>query len=155
VYDPKKAEQQVRFILDYLIVKDSGPGVPFSEIASTNAQLLQSDYFLVLETVLQRLATLNKDSPPERAEDLVLGGYCSPVRLFVKKEPHSVKKFATTRWRLISNLDLVDQVIEKLLFNNQNKAEIRAWQTCPSKPGIGLSNDANLQSFYEAVRGKV
>jgi len=43
--------------------------------------------------------------------------------------------------RLISNVSLVDEVIDRLLFENQNEIEIENWYTCPSKPGIGFTDE--------------
>lgn len=64
-----------------------------------------------------------------------------PVRIFVKNELHSAEKVATGRMRLISSVSSIDQMVERVLGDDQNKAEIANWATCPSKPGLGLHDD--------------
>lgn len=107
-----------------------------------------TDRELVADAVIERLTVLGqKRFSTETPKDLILGNAASPVRFFVKSEPHSQSKFKTKRWRLISNIDLVDLLIEKLLFDVQNKTEIANWMDVPSAPGIDLSSDRALQNF--------
>jgi len=73
--------------------------------------------------------------------ELVLRGLCDPVRLFIKDEPHSLRKVSEGRFRLISNVSLVDQIIERFLFSAQNITEIEQYSNIPSKPGMGLHDD--------------
>jgi len=73
-----------------------------------------------------------------RGLDLIQAGLCDAVKLFIKTEPHKQEKLETGRYRLISNVSLVDQVVERLLNSPINKAEIEWWDQCPSKPGIGF-----------------
>jgi hypothetical protein len=81
---------------------------------------------------------------------LVQAGLCDPVRLFVKDEPHNIVKLSEGRVRLIMSVSLVDQLVERLLYTEQNKAEIKAWQEIPSKPGIGLHDDG-IQAILDSV----
>lgn len=81
------------------------------------------------------------------ASELIRNGLADPVRLFVKQEPHTLKKLNERRFRLISSVSLVDQIIERLLFGPQNQLEIALWPSIPSKPGMGLS----LRSQYEIL----
>lgn len=133
-------------ILDHRIKPSSGPGVPLSRLGASNAKLLETDRSLVVEAVLHRFNLLT-GKIPDSPEQILLGGFCDPVRLFVKSEPHNKKKFLTKRWRLIANLGLVDIIIEKLLFDKQNKREIANWRSCPSTPGINLSSPIELKAF--------
>lgn len=80
--------------------------------------------------------------PHELAVELVKCGACDPVKIFIKMEPHNRDKVTTGRLRLISSVSLVDQLVERVLFSNQNKREIRSWQLIPSKPGMGLDDDS-------------
>lgn len=91
--------------------------------------------------VAARLEALSQMSLEEKfsPEELVKRGYCDPVRLFVKQEPHPRRKIEQRRFRLISSVSLADQLVERLLFGYQNRLEIAMWQTTPSKPGMGLS----------------
>jgi hypothetical protein len=84
-------------------------------------------------------------------EQLVLFGLADPVRVFVKKEPHSNRKIKSGRWRLIFAVSIVDQIIERLLCSKQNKTEILNWETIPSAPGLSLSSDEKLRVIYQRM----
>lgn len=74
-----------------------------------------------------------------------------PVRVFVKNEPHNRAKLRERRYRLISSVSLVDQIIERLIFGPQNKVEIANWTHIPSKPGMGLSLDSQRKALWDEV----
>lgn len=99
---------------------------------------------LILSTPLEVLLSL---SPVE----LVQRGFCDPVKIFIKTEPHTAAKIASGKLRIISNVSIVDQLVERLLFSRQNKAEIANWEVCPSKPGMGL-HDAGMAIIWEIVQ---
>lgn len=109
----------------------------------------------VVRCVVERLRLL-ASVPSDRlerlsAEELVRGGFCDVVRLFVKNEPHSEEKLLKRRLRLISSVSLVDQLVERVLFTRQDQKEIAMWQIIPSKPGIGLDEDDQLVSIWSSV----
>lgn len=83
-------------------------------------------------------------------EELIQKGLCDVVKVFIKKEPHSLKKLAEGKQRIIASVSLVDQIITRVLCMKQNKAEINEWQSCPSSPGMGL-NDDGLQIIWETA----
>lgn len=139
---------KLHYLLDNVVKRASGPGVPLIQIAKTNGKLIDDSRELIIDAVIFRLQQLGlKDLTTETPQELILQYLASPVRFFIKNEPHSKKKFRTCRYRLISNIDLIDLLIEKLLFDGQNKAEIANWTECPSAPGINLSGDAALEGF--------
>lgn len=127
---------------------DSTPGIPYSLLGSTNKQVLDSSADFVVEQVVESL--IRKVTPSNRghlswsAKDLFTSGLRDPVRLFIKDEPHKLAKITSGKLRLISGVSLVDQLIERLLGSNQNNLEIANWDTCPSKPGLGLDDDGLL-----------
>jgi hypothetical protein len=84
---------------------------------------------------------------------LVRAGIRDPVRLFVKDEPHKLAKIEAGKLRLISNESLADQLFTRVLSYLQNKAEIRNWASCPSKPGVSLDDYGLeiLSTFFEAA----
>lgn len=57
------------------------------------------------------------------------------IRLFIKQEAHSEKKIREEKYRLISSVSVVDQIIDHMLFDEMNEAMIRGWFDMPSKPG--------------------
>jgi len=84
-------------------------------------------------------------------EQLVQRGLADPVKVFIKNEPHGIKKVQEGRYRIISSVSLVDQIITRMLCATQNKAEIAMWERCPSAPGIGL-HDEGLSIIWEHAK---
>jgi hypothetical protein len=72
------------------------------------------------------------------------------VRLFIKNEPHKKSKIESGFLRLISNVSVVDELIDRLLFSSQNEIEVDSWLDIPSKPGIGFTDDM-MQSLSDEV----
>lgn len=106
----------------------------------------------VVDAVIERVELLsNRQVYGKTAVELVEGGYVDPVRIFVKQEPHNIEKIKAGRFRLISSVSIVDQLVERLLFSLQNKTEIEVWEDIPSKPGIGLT-DESLHSVQAQAR---
>lgn len=107
------------------------------------------------DAVIDRLKLLSQYTPDNDVTpvDLIQEGLCDPVRIFIKKEPHKKSKILAKRYRLISSVSLIDQMIERLLFANQNKLEVENWTAIPSKPGIGL-NDVGLEIMYRTVENR-
>nr|WNK15295.1 MAG: RNA-dependent RNA polymerase [Polerovirus monocotyledonae 2] len=89
------------------------------------------------------------------AEQLVQNGLCDPIRLFVKGEPHKLSKLIEGRYRLIMSVSIVDQLVARVLFQNQNKREIALWRAIPSKPGFGLSTDEQTRDFVSSLSAVV
>lgn len=58
-----------------------------------------------------------------------------PIRLFVKPEPHTRRKIDQKRWRLISSVSLIDQIIDQMLFGEMNDSWVSSWFTSPLKVG--------------------
>ncbi|APG75722.1 hypothetical protein 2 [Hubei sobemo-like virus 20] len=107
---------------------NSSPGYPYLRQATNNRQLFTD---------------VDGNWLPDRVEwcwDLVsrrLGNLSSadPIRLFVKPEPHSLKKMHDKRYRLISSVSVVDQIIDHMIFGDLNDLLIKNWHVIPSKPG--------------------
>jgi hypothetical protein len=131
---------------------DSSPGMPFMSLGCVdNAQVFSRYPEQVKEAVWQRLMVLAYGNVEGmNAVQLVQSGAVDPVRIFVKNEPHNKLKLDQGRVRLISSVSLVDQIVERFLYTNQNKAEIDQWHSIPSKPGLGLDDDG-LQKLWDYV----
>lgn len=130
--------------IDRETVKDSTPGYPWSVLASDNEALEATNGDFLWQEVERRMNFIvdNFDrimvmSPVE----LVQSGAADPVKLFVKKEPHSAKKVASGMSRIIASVSIAYQKHVKLISMRQNKMEIIEWKTCPSKPGMGLHDE--------------
>jgi len=130
--------------------KDSSPGYPYMLEWRTNGDLIaawgaEALAGIALERVrgLSVAATLG-------AVEMVSSGLADPIRLFVKNELHSKEKVAQGRMRLIMSVSVVDQLVERFLFKDQNRAEIASWEALPSKPGLGLA-DEGLSSLLSQM----
>jgi hypothetical protein len=106
---------------------------------------------LIVMTVYARLEALSRADlgPDPTPVELVRSGLCDPVRIFVKQEPHPLRKINEGRFRIISSVSLVDQVVERVLFGYQNRLEISQWKQCPSKPGMGLSQEHQAKAVWD------
>lgn len=60
-----------------------------------------------------------------------------PIRLFIKPEPHSLKKIQEERYRLISSISVVDQIIDQMIFGFQNEAFLSNNHYTPVRVGWG------------------
>jgi len=104
--------------------------------------------------VAQRLRLLLfEDCTKLNAVELVKRGFCDPIKVFTKDEPHIILKIVQGRLRLICSVSVVDNLVERVLFRLQNRAEIMNWRSIPSKPGMGL-DDAPMEILYEDVRSR-
>lgn len=118
-------------------------------LAETNKELLDTHFEFIYGIVKDRVYKIlkYKITGKETPSDLIKKGLCDPVRVFIKNEPHSPKKLLEGRLRLISNVSLVDQVIDRIVSQVLNKREIACYKEIPSKPGIALTDeDAELLS---------
>lgn len=155
-WDTQEIKQKIQKIAEREIKSDSSPGVPLSCLGSTNGKVRNENMQLLVESTYARLELLSRVelSTDVTAVDLVEMGLCDPVRLFVKQEPHPRRKIESRRFRLISSVSLVDQLVERILFGYQNKLEIQSWRTCPSKPGMGLSESSQAKAIWDDIKYK-
>lgn len=133
----------------------SSPGMPYCLHAPTKAEVIQRQHDVIIEIVLTRLdalASFDKSEIPDDPVELLRSGLCDPVRVFIKNEPHSIEKIVNGRGRIISNVSMADEIIDRLLCSVQNYAEIDDWQNIPSKSGMGLSTDAQTKALFEPMK---
>lgn len=133
-------------------VPTSTPGVPLAGVAPNNRRLLEEFLQLAAEAVVERLeemlevealASLSYD-----AGTLVRRSLRDPVKVFVKNEPHKRMKLLLERYRLISCVSFVDQIIERVLYTPQAKLEISLWRHLLVKPGMGATDD-DFRSIWD------
>lgn len=116
-------ERVVKEKLDW----NSSPGYPFLMRAPTNRILFKVEEGIPLQQEVDRMWLLLQNRLEERDAD--------PVRLFVKPEPHKVKKLDSHRYRLISSVSVLDQIIDHMLFGELNQSLIDNWPFIPNRPG--------------------
>lgn len=155
-WDSIEIKRDIETICTSFIKRDASPGVPLAALAPTNGPLLDNHLDLVVELAYARLMLLasDVDLTSATAVQLVQLGVVDPVRLFVKQEPHKKTKIAEKRYRLISSVSVVDQVVERLLFGFQNHLEIDNWFQIPSKPGMGLSLEKQARILFSDLSMK-
>lgn len=130
------------------VKRSSGPGFPYLAQYSTNAAVIAAlGEEHIIELTVQRIELL-ESAPWELFEDdsitpldMVMMGLCDPVKVFVKGELHSAKKVAEKRMRIICSVSLIDQMVERVLNEGQNSAEIFNFEHLASKPGMGLHDE--------------
>lgn len=149
----------IKAVLPSLNFKSS-PGVPWHNLGRTKGDVIERHSELLIDAVLARLDVLgsdvfSQDAYYDNPVELVKIGAVDPVRLFVKDEPHDVQKARMQRWRLISSVSVVDEIIERLLGSAQNNLEINNWTTCPSKPGMGLTDDKSIEALWSFLEPKL
>lgn len=135
----------------YLNLKAS-PGLPFAELATTKGALIENYAPLVIDTVERRLKVLfHNDSSLLTPVELVQRDHMDPSRLFVKDEPHPIEKLKEERYRLITSASIVDEIIYGLVFRRQNQLEIDLHNEIPSKAGMGLSTDSQVEDVWKYI----
>nr|UHS71597.1 MAG: putative RNA-dependent RNA polymerase [Barnaviridae sp.] len=154
------ADLIVAFDLPGIVERDvqpnSSPGVPYVKLARKNSELFSSEANrgLIFSAVVQRVRRILSYTISEltdmSASDFVKLGLADCVKAFIKNEPHKVAKIESGKLRIISNVSIVDQLVERVLCAKQNKLEIKRWKTTPSKPGMGL-HDEGLRELYSEV----
>lgn len=120
----------------------ANPGLPLCALAKSKGDLMELCPNFVMDLFIERLRKLSSaDLSDETPLWLVQNGFCDPVRVFIKNEPHKVTKIMEGRSRLISNVGVVDELIDRLLSMHQIEQEISRYQTIPAKAGLGFTDE--------------
>jgi len=106
---------------------NSSPGFPYYYNFANNGQFFSVKEGVVDDKRLLEVWPLVQQRINERT--------CDPIRLFVKQEAHKLSKIRDKRWRLISSVSIIDQIIDQLLFADQNQAIVDSWMYTPLKVG--------------------
>lgn len=117
-------ERVVRNKLDWT----SSPGYPYMLRANTNRVLFQLDSS-------DRPSAERLDFFWQIVQKRLQGEDPDPIRLFVKAEAHTQRKLDSEKYRLISSVGIVDQIVDHMLFDPLNDALIENCLFVPSKPG--------------------
>lgn len=138
---------------------DAHPGIPFGTLGvKTNKEMFEQFTDLLLDMVVEQLiymAVFGQEFFRCESEELIRLGLWDPVRLFIKNEPHGRNKIEEGRLRLIANVSLRSQLIERFMCGRQNNKEISLWYRLPAKPGLGLDDDSlehlrfNIESILQ------
>lgn len=107
---------------------NSSPGYPYLLSTSTNRA-----FFGVDEK--GEPSEVRKQAVWELVLSRLLDRTVDPIRLFVKPEPHKNSKLEEGRYRLISSVSVVDQIIDTMLFGSMNETMVKNVVYLPSKFG--------------------
>jgi hypothetical protein len=134
------------------------PGYPLNLVYGTNDAALTSEFDEIARTCVARLHlwmtsvedfAVRKDDPYL----LVEGGYVDPSSIFIKDEPHPKRKVADGRYRCITPVSLVDQVVEAILFTEMADATKGCLYRSGSAIGIGFT-DRQIAEFVDFCKEK-
>lgn len=67
------------------------------------------------------------------------------IRLFVKLEPHKLKKLDEGRYRLISSVSVIDQLVDHMLFDELNNKMVDNYAEIPAKVGWSFTKGGWMQ----------
>lgn len=109
----------------------SSPGYPYLRRAGTVGEWLEFDGIWYSQRRVDEL-WYEVGQLIDHVGELVL-------RVFVKEEPHSLKKVREERWRLIMAFPLSWQVLGHMLFCYGNDAEIECCYDIPSQQGLRMT----------------
>ncbi|APG75796.1 hypothetical protein 2 [Hubei sobemo-like virus 25] len=110
--------------LDYT----SSPGYPYMRSYPTNRDMLKPDEDGNPDPIREELLW-------QMVQTRLQEGDMDPIRLFIKPEPHKLKKLEGHRYRLISSVSVVDQVVHAMLFGVLNDKMSDNWPYIPNKSG--------------------
>lgn len=105
----------------------SSPGYPYMRRAPTNGDLFKVKNGIPNELIVDQFWEL--------VNNRIRDGDSDYIRLFVKPEPHKLGKLRDGRYRLISSVSVLDQIIDHMLFDQANDRLIDNWLEVPSKIG--------------------
>nr|AOC55075.1 RNA-dependent RNA polymerase [Sherman virus] len=106
---------------------NSSPGYPYCITTPTNRILFGVEEGIPSQQSMNRVWEMVQRQIRERMAD--------PIRFFVKPEPHSNRKLKDERYRLISSVSVIDQIIDHMLFDDMNHALIANCDRTPIKAG--------------------
>lgn len=105
----------------------SSPGYPWLLQHTTNAAMFEVKDGEPSKAAVDRVWQVVSDRLRTREVD--------PVRLFIKPEPHKLKKLNAKAYRLISSVSVIDQLLDALLFGEMNQKMIEQHLMVPGKVG--------------------
>jgi hypothetical protein len=125
-------------------------------LAKTKGEILDNHGELLRSVVWKRWNLHNSGvAPPDDAAKLVEEGWCDGVAVMVKGEPHSRKKLSQRRYRIICLVSIADEILDRMLSEEQNELEIDHWAEIPSKPGMGMTDDQARALLGQLPRGPI
>ncbi|APG75773.1 hypothetical protein 2 [Hubei sobemo-like virus 30] len=105
----------------------SSPGYPYLLRATSNGIYFNVKNGIPDENRLLEVYQVVMSQINDRSSD--------PIRLFIKQEPLKHEKLDSGRYRLISSVSIIDQIIDHMLFDDMNDMITDDWMFVPPKIG--------------------
>lgn len=157
-YDPPAVREFfVKALIGFGLNRKASPGMPLKLVADSNGKVIDEYGMLLVYLAEARLRLLMLDPgvvcrlTPLQLVEMYL---TDAVRVFVKQEPHTSEKIAQRRMRLISSRGLIDQLVERFLFQEYQDWCIQRWDSLPVKPGMGHT-DEMMTKIWDTVQAKL
>lgn len=110
----------------------SSPGYPYMRRCPTNKEFFRA--------VDGQPSLLRKNQVWEIVQRRLRERDADPIRLFIKPEPHKLQKLEDGRYRLISSVSVIDQIIDHMIFGEMNEKLVQNWNYVPPKIGWSQYN---------------
>jgi hypothetical protein len=120
----------------------SSPGWPLMRQAPTNGDWLLKDGRIDPDRLAQLWIMV---------QQVMDGTYDHHWRVFVKDEPHTVKKAREGRWRLIVAASLPVQIVWRMCFSEQNDLESGGFEELPSLQGMSFCKGGWKRFLYRCA----
>jgi len=123
--------------------RQSSPGYPYRLNFQTNGSLFDQVEGIVKDEVFARVARIyfgdgKFESYQEDRKRWIEEGLRDPYRLFAKKQAQKLSKVLP---RLIANVSIIDQLVERIFFMSYADAEGEFYPDLPNKKGIGFNRE--------------
>jgi hypothetical protein len=134
---------------------DKTPGYPLNLTHGTNFSALKADSREIVNTAVARLLLWTMPKTSDYALtltpfELIKFGFTDPTNVFMKKEPHPLRKIHAKLYRCISGVSLVDNLVEAALFTKSSELIRERGVVGGSAIGIGFTDEQNKQ-FFAAI----
>ena len=103
------------------------PGIPFNRVYPTNKDLFKFDGI--------RCCPYRLEMMWQHVSAAVRSLEWQPFKLLIKDEPLPVQKLEVGRFRLLFVGSVVDQIVDHMLYDDFNNAEIETFSSHPTKAG--------------------
>jgi len=133
--------------------RNGSPGYPYMIYWKTNGAWIDNNVWEIVLLVVMRVRDRLKyaeSGEKWNVKKRIANNVQDPQRVFIKDEAHTQKKLKLFKFRVIQSVSLIDSLIQRMLYDNQDNAEIDNWKTIPSSPGVGFTDEDN-----EIIVGKV
>ncbi len=125
---------------------DANTGYPFQLVYRDLRSLVEDAPLSLLAlctNLVERWATTpHGDLLEMHPDQLVVGRYSWPNRVFIKQEPHSLEKAANQRWRLVVSVSAPFVLAQRVLLGRQHRLMCDMVDEISSCIGLGLNDDS-------------